>query len=482
MAVDTYDAIIIGSGQGGTPLANAFATAGRKTALIEREHLGGCCTNEGCTPTKTIVASGRVAYLTRRGQDFGVHTNTSISSKNDVIIDLLTMRQRRRHIVSKFRGRIEGRAVEAGVDVLFGEARFIDSHTLNVRMTDGGNNRTERVVQGQTIFINTGGRPSLPKLKGIETIDRSRVLDSTSAQELDALPAHLVVIGGGYVGVEFAQFYHQLGVPVTIVQRAGQLLPREDRDIAQALQDLLREDGLTVYVDATTTSISPSPSSSETFDLAIRFNEGARTITGTHILFAAGRVPNTDMLNLPAAGVKTDSKGFVVVNEYLETSTPSIYALGDVKGPPSFTHISYDDFRILRANLLEAPEARKRSTKDRIVPYVVYSDPQLGHVGLHEQEARAKFPDKKILTATMAMTDVARALETDEVRGLMKAVVDGDTGLILGFTCLAVEGGELMSLVETAMIGDVPYQKLEGAIWSHPTWAESMNNLWSFLK
>lgn len=482
MATTTkYDIIMIGSGQSGTPLAAAFAKAGRKTALIEREHLGGCCINEGCTPTKTLIASGRVAYLTRRAPDYGVHTTDQKEvMKNDVTIDMVRVRQRRRDMVDSFRASTERKTKEAGVDILTGEASFLDTKTLKVKTTKDGCG-SERLVEGQTIFINTGNRPAPPKLNGIETIDKGRVLDSTSIQELDTVPGHLVVVGGGYVGIEFAHLFHRLGAKVTILHRGTQLLPQEDKDITDRLLEIFREDGLTVYLEANTTSISPS--SPDTFDLAIRFKEGAKTVTGTHILFAAGRIPNTDALNLQAAGVKTDSKGYITTNEYLETSTPSIYALGDVKGGPAFTHISYDDFRIIRDNLLTpSGEGRKLSTRDRIVPYVVYTDPQVGHVGLHEQEARNKFPDRKILTATMPMSYVARALETGEPRGVMKAVVDGETGLILGFTCLATEGGEVMSMVETAMIGGMPYQKLRDAVWVHPTWAESLNNVWAYLK
>ena len=248
--------------------------------------------------------------------------------------------------------------------------------------------------------------------------------------------------------------------------------------MAHLLRNIFQEDGLTVHLNSDPVRIAPSPSG---FTLHFHANNGDQTVEGTHILFATGRIPNTDRLKPEAAGIDTDKKGYIVTNEYLETSSPSIFAIGDVKGPPAFTHISYDDFRVIRSNMLSLPPTRL-SIKDRIVPYVVFTDPQLAHVGLHEKEARVKFPNKRIQIAKMPMAYVARALETDESRGMMKAVVDGDTGLILGFSCLGIEGGEIMSIVEIAMIGNIPYQKLRDAVLAHPTLAESLNNIWGFLE
>jgi pyruvate/2-oxoglutarate dehydrogenase complex dihydrolipoamide dehydrogenase (E3) component len=473
-AITQYDAIVIGSGQSGTPLAAAFAKAGQKTALIERKNIGGTCINEGCTPTKTLIASGRVAYLVRRGMDYGIHTGEPNSNVNAAVVDMIKVRQRKRDIVAQFRGGSETRIEDAGVDLLKGEASFVDQNTLQYTDSSG----SVKTVQGQKIFINVGERPRSPLLEGIDSIAKEKIFDSTSVQELGEVPGHLVVIGGGYVGVEFAQLFRRLGAKVTIVQRGAQLLPREDEEVAEMLQDIFREDGLTVHLNSDTVKIAPSPGG---FTLDLHVNNRNETVEGTHILFAAGRTPNTNRLKPEAAGIKTDKKGYIVTNEYLETSSPSTFAMGDAKGPPAFTHISYDDFRILRSNLLSSP-ITKLTIKDRIVPYVVFTDPQLAHVGLHEEEARQKFPDMKIQTAKMPMAYVARALETDESRGMMKAVVDGDTGLILGFTCLGVEGGEIMSTVQMAMIGNLPYQKLRDAVLAHPTLAESLNNIWTSLE
>ncbi|KAG4441932.1 hypothetical protein IFR05_002616 [Cadophora sp. M221] len=487
---DVYDAIIIGSGQAGTPLAAAFAKAGQKTVLIDRSHIGGCCVNEGCTPTKTLIASARAAYVTRRGQNYGIHTknpSTSKYGKNEVIVDMLRVRERKREIVESFRGGNEKRVDDAGVSVLMGSAGFVDGKTVKVHLNAGG----EKVVRGEKIFINVGERPAPPSLQGVESLDPKIVLDSTSIQELDVVPEHLVVVGGGYVGVEFAQYMSRLEARVSIVQRGKQLLPREDEEIAKVLMDILTEDGIMTYLSSSAVSIAPSLSSPG-FNLKIKTPDGEQEISGSHILFASGRIPNTSTLNLQAAGITTNAKGYIPVNAYLETSTSNIYALGDVKGPPAFTHISYDDFRIIRSNLLLSPSSSTSSpetpkqlltttVRQNCIPYVVYTDPQLAHIGLHESEARALFPLKKIQVASMPMSWVARALETDESRGVMKAVVDGESEMILGFTCLGMEGGEVMAVVQMAMLGNVRWRVLEGAVWAHPSLAEGLNNLWGTL-
>lgn len=478
-----YQALIIGSGQSGTPLASSFAKAGQKVALIERSHIAGCCVNEGCTPTKTLIASGRVAYLARRGQDYGIHTG---EGKNEVKVDMKKVRQRKRDIVDSFRGGSEKRLDGAGVEVLMGEASFVDEKTVKVKMND----ETGRVVTAEKIFINTGERPAPPQLPGIETLDPRIVLDSTSIQELDEVPEHLVVIGGGYVGVEFAQLMRRLGAKVTIFQRGKQLLPREDPEIAQCFLDILKEDGLEILLQTQASAISPSSTGfTLTHTSTTSDKNEEKQLTGSHILFAVGRIPNTESLNLFDANISTNARGYITSNEFLETTAPNIYVMGDVKGPPAFTHISYDDFRILEKNLLTHPTSdveKKASSKNRLVPYVVYTDPQLGHIGLHESEARAlplySESPKRIKVAKMPMAYVARALETDESRGIMKAVVDSETGLILGFTCLGIEGGEIMAVVQMAMLGGVRWEALQGAIWAHPSLAESLNNIWGFLE
>ena len=350
-----------------------------------------------------------------------------------------------------------------------------------MKLMDGAEEEVE--VKAETIFVNVGARPSKPKIQGLESLDPARILDSTSIMELGAVPEHLIVLGGGYIGLEFGQLFRRLGAKVTVVQRAKQLVPREDAEIAGELKEILEGEGMTVLLETEIQSLTPSVDSESrgTFKASIRHGDHALELTGSHLLLAAGRTPNTDILNPSTAGIELDSKGYIKVDPHLRTNTPNIYALGDVHGGPAFTHISYDDFRILRDNLI-TPTPNPRTIEDRIVPYVMYTDPQLAHVGLHAHEAIAKYGADAIQTASMPMAYVARALETDETRGLMKAVVHKETEQILGFTCLGLEGGEVMSIVQTAMMGKVGWRGLQGAVFAHPTLAESLNNVWGFLE
>jgi len=456
-----YDAIIIGAGQAGVPLTTALAQAGWKTALIERIHVGGTCVNEGCTPTKTMVASARVAYLARRGADYGVQTG-------EVGIDMLKVRQRKRAIVERFRSGGQRRIEETkGADLLFGEARFVEPGLLDVHVQSGMPER--RQITANTIFINVGDRPAPASIPGIEQV---AVLDSTSIMELDKVPEHLLIVGGGYIGLEFGQMFRRFGSRVTVVQRGPNLLSREDEDVAAEVAKIMREDGLDVLLQ--TSPVRVEQSAPEHIVLTVQTGTDERTLTGSHLLIAAGRVPNTDWLNLGVAGVQVDKRGYIQVNERLETNVPGIYALGDVKGGPAFTHISYDDFRIIRTNLLEKGNA---SIRDRLLPYTVFIDPQLGRIGLSEAEARARGHSIKV--ARIPMNAVARALEMDEPRGFMKAVIDAETDQILGAAVLSVEGGEVMAILQVAMIGHVPYTTLREAIFAHPTLAEGLNTLFS---
>lgn len=459
MTVELYDAIVIGAGQAGGPLSTALARAGRKTAIIEREHVGGTCINEGCTPTKTMVASARVAYLTRRAADYGVHTGP-------ITIDMVKIRQRKRDIVDSFRDGSQRRIESTeGVDLIMGEARFIGKKAVEVNLNDG----SKRQLAADLIFINTGARPASPA--GMENIP---TLNSTTIMELDTVPEHLLVIGGGYIGLEFGQMFRRFGSQVTIIQRGARLLAREDGDVADEVAKIMREDGIEVLLD--TTPVRAEKDSKGQIHLTVRGKEGERTLTGSHVLVAAGRTPNSDHLNLSATGLQSDKGGFIPANERLETGVQGIYALGDVKGGPAFTHISYDDFRIIRTNLIEKGNV---TIKDRLVPYTVFIDPQLGRVGISEEEARAKGFNIKV--AKMPMNYVARALEVDEARGFMKVIVDADTKQILGCAILGIEGGEVMAMVEIAMMGHVPYTLLREAIFAHPTLSESLNNLFASL-
>lgn len=456
MEAESYDAIVIGSGQGGTPLSIAFAKAGLKTSIVERNHVGGTCVNLGCTPTKTMVASARVAYLSRRSAEYGVDSGP-------VTVSMSAVRLRKQKVVESFHdGVLQNIEKTKGLELLKGEARFVDPKSLEIHLSEG----ETRLLTGERIFINTGTRPATPPVPGLDEVP---TLDSSSIMDLETLPEHLLVLGGGYVGLEFSQMFRRFGSQVTIVQRGDHLLSREDPDVADEVARILAEDGISVLLNSEAICAEAVDGRVK---LKVRTNESETILEGSHLLVAVGRRPNTDRLNLLSAGVLTDEHGFIQVNDRLETNVGGIYALGDVKGGPAFTHISYDDFRILRANLLAGGQA---TTKGRLVPYTVFIDPQLGRIGLTETEARNQ--GLKTQVAKLPMSNVARAIEMSETRGFMKAVIDVDTKQILGCAVLGIEGGELMAMFEIGMIARLPYPALKDAIFAHPTLAESLNNL-----
>jgi pyruvate/2-oxoglutarate dehydrogenase complex dihydrolipoamide dehydrogenase (E3) component len=456
-----YDAIIIGAGQAAMPLSAALAKAGWKTALIEREHLGGTCVNEGCTPTKTMVASARVAYLARRAAEYGVNTD-------DIRVDLKRVRERKRNIVDTYRSGSEQRVTETeNLEWLSGEAQFIDAKTVEVKCNDG----SVQYLTANYIFINAGARPVKPTIPGLEEVESS---DSTSIMELAEVPEHLLVMGGGYIGLEFGQMFRRFGSRVTIIQQGAQLLGREDEDVASEIAKIMGEDGIDVLLNTKPLEVKQT---AKRIHLEVQSSEGSKTIAGSHLLIATGRVPNTDRLNLEVAGIETDKRGFIKTNDKLETNVPGVYALGDIKGGPAFTHIAYDDYRIIRTNLLEKGDT---SSNGRMVPYTVFIDPQLGRIGLSEGEAKEKGLNFRV--AKIPMSYVARAVEMDEARGFMKALVDADSKQILGFVALGIEGGEIASLVQIAMMGNLPYTALRDGIFSHPGLAEGLNTLFSSLE
>ena len=455
--METFDAIVVGSGQAGTPLARTLAEAGMQIALVEREHVGGTCVNEGCTPTKTMVASARVAYLARRGADYGVKTG-------EVSIDLAKVRERKRNIVDSFRNGAQRRLEKTkGLELIFGEASFTGAKTLTVHGKSG-----ESALRSEKIFINAGTRALVPNLPGLDSV---KFLDNKSIMELDAVPEHLLILGGGYIGVEFGQMFRRFGSRVTVVQSGPRLLMREDNDVADEVAKILREDGIDILLG---TKAHQASAERGKIQLAVTADGTSRILEGSHLLVATGRVPNSDTLNLSAAGVGTDSKGFICSNDRLETNMHGVWVLGDIKGGPAFTHISYDDFRIIKWNVLDK---RNASIAGRLVPYTVFMDPQLGRVGLTEQEARQS--GRKLRVFKIPTNYVARALEMDESRGFWKAVVDEESGQILGAAVLGIEGGEVMAVIEMAMMGNVPYTKLRDGVFAHPTLAEGLNTLFS---
>ncbi len=456
---EQVDAIIIGSGQAGNPLAAALSKAGKKTVVIENKYVGGTCVNTGCTPTKTMIASAKVAEQVRRGAEYGVNTG-------EVTTDMAAIRARKRETVEVWRSGSE-RSLEAAehVELVRGLGRFSSPTTVEVRLSEGGT----RAFESRLIFINTGLSSITPDVKGIETV---RYLTNESVMELDELPGHLLILGGSYIAVEFAQMFRRFGSRVTIVSTAEQLLPREDPDIADALMKILVEDGVVLALGATA-DVAHVDDGTVVLNVEID-TDRHQELTGTHLLLAVGRKPNTFALNLSAAGVEMDEHGYIRVNDRLETSTPGIYALGDVKGGPAFTHISYDDYRIVAANLLEGGS---RSVSDRPVPYTVFTDPELGRIGLTETEARQS--GHAVRVAKMPASSIARAYETGDRRGVMKVIVDAETEQILGAAVLSGEGGEIAAMLQIAMAGKLPYTALRDAVFAHPTWAESLNTIFS---
>lgn len=456
-----YDVIVIGTSQGGRFLPITFAKAGRKVAVVERGHLGGVCVNAGCTPTKTMVASARVAYLAKRGGEYGVRTGP-------ISVDLPAVRKRKQAMVEGARTNFESLIKPVtGLDLFRGEARFIASKTLEVSLADG----ETRTITAPLIFINTGARPKQLAIKGVDSVS---VLNSTTIMEVDSLPEHLLIIGGGYIGLEFGQMFRRFGSEVTIIQHHPRLLMNEDEDVSDEVTKILRQDGITVLTG--TTSQHVQLLNGRRIQLTVHTAGGEQRLTGSHLLAAIGRVPNTEALTPEAAGIRLDKKGYIQVNERLETNVPGVYAMGDVKGGPAFTHVSYDDFRILRTNLLEHGSA---STLDRVVPYTIFIDPQFGRVGISEHEAKQQ--GRNIRVAKLPMNAVIRALETGETRGFMKAIVDANTQQILGCAILGLEGGEIMAIIQVAMMGKLPFTALKEGIFTHPTLAEGINTLFMTL-
>jgi pyruvate/2-oxoglutarate dehydrogenase complex dihydrolipoamide dehydrogenase (E3) component len=459
MADEHYDAIVIGTSQGGRFLPVELAKAGQKVALVERDHLGGVCVNRGCTPTKTMVASARLAYQARRGAEYGVRSGP-------VSVDLAAVRERKRAMVAGARENYASRLAQDGLDLIEGQAHFTGPKTVEIALTDGGT----RQISAPVIVIDAGTRPRPLATTGAADVP---VLDSTSIMELDEVPEHLIIVGGGYIALEFGQMFRRFGSEVTIIQRGVRLMSREDEDVSDEVAAILRDDGITVLTSSTPVRVEPADNR---LRLTVRSEDGERQVEGSHLLSATGRVPNTEALTPDAAGIGLDDRGFIEVDEYLQTSVPGVYAMGDVKGGPAFTHLSYDDYRILHANLISH---KKLSTRDRIVPYTVFIDPQLGVVGMTEREARAQ--GRAIRVAKLPMNAVIRALETGETRGFMKAVVDAASGQILGCAVLGSEGGEIMTMIQVAMLGKLPYTAMADAIFTHPLLAEGLNSLFAMF-
>lgn len=451
-----YDAIIIGSGQGGNPLAFRLADLSWIVALIEEKNLGGTCINVGCTPTKTMVHRAQVAHYARNAGRWGVHAN-------DVRVDLAKIVAQKDEVVLSFRGGQQRRVDERkNLRLYRGHARFTGPHQLKVG---------DEPLESERIFINVGGRPKIPSVPGLQDVP---FLTNETVMQITQVPEHLLVVGGGYIGLEFGQMFRRFGSRVTVIHHGPQIVPREDPEIAAELQKALEAEGLQFILNAQTSSVEQKNGS---ITLSCRNSKGASGITGSHLLIAAGRIPNTAELGLAEAGIAQNEDGSIKVNHRLETSAPGVWALGDCKGGPAFTHISYNDFQIVYGNLVER---KNLSIENRIVPYCVFTDPQLGGVGMTEKEARAK--GFKLKIGKLPMTYVARAIERGETAGLMKIVVNAADDRILGASILASEGGELVQILGTLMLAKQPYTLLKGAVYIHPTLAEGFFSLMEDVK
>ncbi|MHC5848696.1 mercuric reductase [Nostoc sp.] len=464
MEVDTqhYDDIIIGGGKAGKTLAPALVADGRKTALVERSlnMIGGGCINIACIPTKTMVASANVANTVRNSAAYGVKSNTPIVNLAEVI-------QRKRSVVQSAR-EMNLHNLEKALDnnLIIGEAKFVAPKTITVTMADGNN----RLLTAERLFINTGTRPLIPSIPGLTEVE---FLTSESIMELEYLPEHLIVLGSGYIGLEFAQMFRRFGSRVTVIGQSEQILSQQDPDIAIAVQTLLEQDGIEFLLKAKVLKIDRT--GNETI-LQIQVADRSLSLQGSHLLVAVGRAPNTESLNLAAAGVATDTRGFIQVNDRLETNVPGIWALGDINGGPQYTHISLDDYRIVKANLIDGGD---RSTSDRLVPSCLFIDPELAHVGLTETEAQQQgYP---IRVAKVDASAVPRARTLGQTDGLLKAIVDTETGRILGCSLLCHEAGEVISTVQMVMQAQMPYTVLRDGILTHPTMTEGLNILFSKL-
>jgi pyruvate/2-oxoglutarate dehydrogenase complex dihydrolipoamide dehydrogenase (E3) component len=459
-----YDAILVGSGQAANPLAKKLAAAGWRTALIERQWVGGTCINVGCTPTKTLIASGRVAYLVKRSADFGIQTT-------GFAVDVEALLRRKNSVVLAYReGNTKSLLGAPNLDLIFGVAAFTGPKEITVAKEDG----SSEILTADHIFLNTGAYPVIPPIPGLDAIP---YLTSTSILDLPEVPAHLAIIGGSYVALEFGQLYRRLGSRVTIVENNDRFLPKEDEDIAAEIRRILEEDGIRIFTGTHVTAVTPGESIR--LDLEYSSSPGAASgsvITASHVLVATGRRPDTAALHTAAAGIRLDGHGYIGVNGRLETNVPGIFALGDVKGGPQFTHVSWNDHLIVYKNLIENA---KLSIEDRPPVYCLFTDPELGRVGLTENEARAKGLNIKV--ATMPASYVARARENDDTRGLLKVIVNADDRKILGAAMLISGGGELMSIVQMAMTGGVTYDAVRDGMYAHPTFAESLNNLFAKL-
>ncbi|GAA4040861.1 mercuric reductase [Hymenobacter glaciei] len=463
MPANSFDAIIIGTGQAGTPLSYALAEAGRRVAIIESDHLGGSCTNYGCAPTKALLASAQRAHLVRTAGALGIRAPEPVVDFAAVIERMHTLRQHSRD--NLHRKITEDRD---GITLVRGRARFTAPHTLLVALNGGG----EQLLTAPLIFINTGTKAAVPAIDGLA--DSGYLTSDSLLLTLQEQPKHLLIMGGSYIGVEFGQMFQRLGTRVTIVDTKPRLMSREDADVSESLTECLAAAGVELVLSAKTRHVSRAADGS--IVLTVDTKDGERRLRGSHLLVAVGREPNTADLGLENTAIKLNKKGYIEVNEHLQTGTRGVYALGDVKGGPQFTHIAYDDYRIVRDALLHHGQ---RTTQHRPMPYVVFTEPQLGRIGLSKNQAKEQGIAYRV--SRLPASTIGRAVQTGETEGFVEVLV-GEDDRLLGAAVFCEQGGEIMTMFQLAMAGRLRYQELENMILAHPTWAEVLNNAFQRLK
>jgi len=453
--IERFDVLVFGSGAGGKLTAWTSASEGLRTAVVERGLVGGSCPNIACLPTKNVIHSAKVADFVRHDREFG-------SGTPPASLDMAEVRARKRRMVDGLVSMHLDKYKRSGAELVFGEGRFVGPKRIEVRLKNGG----VRTLEGKRVFLNLGTHAAIPDIPGLRA---AKPLTHVEALALDRLPSHLIILGGGYVGLEFAQAFVRFGSRVTVLERGPQILPREDKDVTEALLEILHLDGVSVRVNVEVSQVEGSSGASVRVTLAT--SPGEPPLQGSDILVAAGRIPNTQNIGLEKTGVSLDPHGYIQVNGRLETTAAGIWALGECAGSPQFTHISEDDFRIVRANL----RGGSRNTRDRLVPFCLFTDPELARVGLNENEASAAGRSYRV--AALPMQAVLRARTLSETRGFMKALISDNSDEILGFTALGPHAGEIMAVVQTAMMGKLPYTALRDAVFTHPTMAEGLGLL-----
>jgi pyruvate/2-oxoglutarate dehydrogenase complex dihydrolipoamide dehydrogenase (E3) component len=452
--IDKFEFLVLGSGEAGKYLAWTMAEAGHRTAVVERRWIGGSCPNIACLPSKDVIWSAKVASLSRRGPEFGLPSASTVG--------MAAVRRRKRKMVDEMVNVHLDRYKQSNVQLIMGEGRFVGPKRLEVKKNDG----TVRLVEGDRVFLNVGTHAAIPDIPGLRD---ANPLTHIEALELDRIPDHLIVLGGGYIGLELSQAMRRFGSRVTVIQRGGQIASREDSDVGQALLQLFQEEGVEVLLN--THVVDVAGTSSMEVNVSVQTSEKKMTMRASDLLVATGRIPNTDGIGLELTGVELDARGYVKVNEELQTTASGVWALGECAGSPQFTHVSFDDFRVVRDTLA----GKKRTTKNRLVPFCMFTDPELARVGLNEKEARSRGLAYRL--CKLPMTANLRARTLSETRGFMKALIAKESDQILGFTMFGVEAGEVISVAQTAMLGEMPYTVMRDAIYTHPTIAEGLNVL-----